>query len=277
MNNSDRLHCALPEHVIKMARGEVAPPAPGGCYIKPLPQRLQDKAAQTAAEVYPLNIPKPHSRLDHLLDPFGAAGTRFWGPQPRTLTVGFLDDSNEDLQHAIVHHMNAWDCNITFALATSGPTTADLRITLADQASTWSYLGTEALLVPNSKPTMALPGVSIDMPQGELKRRVIHVAGHALGFQHKSLASKAVIQDIIPEKAYIWFRETQSWTPSTVDNLLLQPPSTPSAAGGNTEACVMEFWLPAEIMCSQTEAKGASDITAADLTMCRSIYQAKNT
>lgn len=103
--------------VTNVARGiDLSPSAIGGCYVKSLPGELQQAAAITAAELYPPNAPKLSSPLDALLRPLQAAGTRFWGPQPRTLSVRFTEASSPQLEQKIVQYLNAWKCTVSFAL-----------------------------------------------------------------------------------------------------------------------------------------------------------------
>ena len=85
------------------------------CSIKQLPSRLTEKAAKTAISINPVN------RIN-----FGPIGTvarglvlppaaisvlvgKYWGPQPRQLTVSFLDGGPSDLRRRIISHMNAWN------------------------------------------------------------------------------------------------------------------------------------------------------------------------
>src|SRR5512138_3660688 len=85
------------------------------CSIKQLPSRLVEKAAKTAISINPVN------RVN-----FGAMGAvargfvlppaaisvlvgKYWGPQPRQLTVSFLDGGPSDLRRRIIAHMNAWN------------------------------------------------------------------------------------------------------------------------------------------------------------------------
>jgi hypothetical protein len=94
------------------------------CYIKQLPPRLHERAAQVAAEIHPRNAPAvpppegvfPPARLLVL-------NTKYWGPAPRTLTVSFLEDYSQAVKERILSHMNAWDCSVTFQLVrgTCGP------------------------------------------------------------------------------------------------------------------------------------------------------------
>lgn len=143
--------------MINVARGiDLSPSAIGGCYVKSLPGELQQAAAITAAELYPPNAPKLSSPLDALLRPLQAAGTRFWGPQPRTLIVRFTEASSPQLEQKIVQYLNAWKCTVSFALV-SPSTLWCYRLTcscaliqnpvqLMRSGRTWSWLLSLGLL-----------------------------------------------------------------------------------------------------------------------------------
>lgn len=72
--------------------------------------------------------------------------SKYWGRQPRTLSVGFLEATSNDLKQRILQHMNAWNLGVTFAL-TNG--TGQVRISRSGSGY-WSYLETDILLIRRS-------------------------------------------------------------------------------------------------------------------------------
>jgi hypothetical protein len=88
------------------------------CYIKELPERLQPRAAEVAARIYPLNAPAVPPPAEGIAEPARLAlvNAKYWGKEPRTLTVSFLEDYPPEVKERILRHMNAWDCCVKFQL-----------------------------------------------------------------------------------------------------------------------------------------------------------------
>ena len=196
------------------------------CSIKQLPGRLVQKAAKTAVSINPTNRvnfgPLRHGGPGSVLPPAAIAVLvgKYWGPQPRQLTVSFLDGGPNDLRGRIIEHMNAWNqtAGISF-VETSG--VGNVRIS-RNLAGYWSYLGTDILHIPSDRPTLNLQGFTMNMPESEFHRVVRHEAGHTLGFPHEHMRAELVAM-IDPQKAYDFFLQTQGWDRQTVDQQVLTP------------------------------------------------------
>src|SRR5215213_7968027 len=131
------------------------------CVPRQLPERLQVKAAQTATRINPangLNIAAMASlgASGGIMDPLRIAvlTAKYWGPQPRQLTVSFMESTPANLRARIVSHLNAWNRsgNISF-VETRG--TGQVRISRGG-GGYWSYLGTDILHIPQDRQTMNL-------------------------------------------------------------------------------------------------------------------------
>ena len=122
------------------------------CSIKQLPGRLVQKAAKTAVSINPTNRvnfgPLAMVARGLVLPPAAIAVLvgKYWGPQPRQLTVSFLDGGPNDLRGRIIEHMNAWNqtAGISF-VETSG--VGNVRIS-RNLAGYWSYLGPTSCISP---------------------------------------------------------------------------------------------------------------------------------
>jgi hypothetical protein len=70
---------------------------------KPLPRRLLVKAAETATKINPVNAPRFGPLAEAVVglqpEPLHIAVTtqKYWGPQPRRLTVSFMESTPADL------------------------------------------------------------------------------------------------------------------------------------------------------------------------------------
>jgi len=246
------------------------------CSIKQLPGRLVEKAAKTAMSINPVNGVSfgPLSAVARGLVLTPAAISvlinKYWGPQPRQLTVSFLDSGPPDLRRRIIQHMNAWSqtAGVSF-VETRG--VGKVRIS-RNQAGYWSYLGTDILHIPSNRPTLNLQGFTMNTDEREFHRVVRHEAGHTLGFPHEHMR-KELVALIDPEKAYDFFLRTQGWSREMVDQQVLTPLSEDSIMGTPPDQdSIMCYQLPGSITKDGQPIRGGSDINATDHAFAGDIY-----
>lgn len=248
-----------------------------GCVPRQLPERLRVKAARTATRINPANGLNVAAMAglglsDGIMDPLAMAvlTAKYWGPQPRQLTVSFMETATADLRARIVGHLNAWNRSggISF-VETRG--TGQVRISRSG-GGYWSYLGTDVLLIPPGQQTMNLAGFTMNTPEDEYRRVVRHEAGHTLGFPHEHMR-KELIARIDPEKAYDYFWRTQGWSRSMVDQQVLTPLDDRSImATAPDEDSLMCYQLPGSITRDGTPIRGGADINASDAAFCGRLY-----
>ena len=149
-----------------------------GCVLKQLPERLLVKAAQTATRINPANgvnitamagLGASLGVSDDVMDPLRIAvlTAKYWGPQPRQLTVSFMETTPADLRARVVGHLNAWSRSgsISFVATRGRP----VRISRGG-GGYWSYLGTDILHIPPSQQTMNLESFTMSTPEAEFRR-----------------------------------------------------------------------------------------------------------
>jgi hypothetical protein len=181
-----------------------------------------------------------------------------------------MEKTPANLRDRILSHMNAWSktIGITFAY-TSG--VGQVRISRRGSGY-WSYLGTDVLLIPHNRPTMNLQGFSMSTPESEYKRVVRHETGHTLGFPHEHMRQE-LVDRIDPAKAYDYFRRTQGWPPSTVDEQVLTPLNSRSIIGTPADqTSIMCYQLPGSITRDGRPITGGNDINATDYAFAGRIY-----
>jgi len=249
---------------------------PRVCTPKSLPARLLTRAAQTAVKINPLNAPKlgplSSAAADLVLDPLHLVlmTQRYWGPDPRQLTVSFMERAPANLRTRILSHMNAWTKTTCISFVeTQG--TGDVRISLGP-GGFWSYLGTDIQHIPKSQQTMNLEGFSMDTEDSEYHRVVRHETGHTLGFPHEHMRKEFVAR-IDPQKAYAYFLRTQGWNKQVVDQQVLTPLDEASIMGTPPdETSIMCYQLPGSIMRDGRPIIGGTDIDASDYAFAGSVY-----
>ena len=159
------------------------------CFDVSLPDELLLEAMRRAIAENANNAPAINPRLlpqgvmPDLSYVFLAAITgKLWQPG-RVLRVRFLD-GDPNVQSRIPPFAHLWSeyANVSFEFGDDPD--AEIRISFQNQGS-WSYLGTDALVIPKSQPTMNFGWLTAATTNDEYQRVVTHEFGHALGCIHE--------------------------------------------------------------------------------------------
>ncbi len=246
------------------------------CVLKALPERLTIDAAQTAMRINPVNAPAfgpmTGAAMDlDVMNPLmiSVMVGKYWGPQPRQLTVSFMESIASDLRTRILSHMNQWAKSgcISFAW-----TQGVGQVRISRGGGYWSYLGTDILHIPQDRQTMNLQNFTMDTPESEYHRVVRHETGHTLGFPHEHMRQELVAR-IDPNKAYDYFWRTQGWNRAMVDAQVLTPLDQKSIMGTPPDqTSIMCYQLPSLITRDGKPIVGGIDINATDAAFAARIY-----
>ena len=151
--------------------------------------------------------------------------TRYWQPGTR-LRVRFTD-GDPTLQRRVASVATEWSEYANIAFWFGDASDAEIRITFATPAL-WSYVGTDALLVPKDRPTMCLGALAPKMGDQRLRGVVLHEFGHALGLIHEHQNPVTGIP-WDASKAYAYFTgPAYAWSQEQVDIDLFRKCSTDS-------------------------------------------------
>lgn len=153
------------------------------CIDRVLPRALREEANLRAMEENPANLAKPQSPdaapddLELALD-----ARKLWKPG-RVLHVRFLDGIKA-VQDKVAEVAQLWCQSANIKLLFDNDPNAEIRITFR-QSGSWSYIGTDALLIEQSEPTMNFGWLGPNTDDEEYGRVVLHEFGHALGCIHE--------------------------------------------------------------------------------------------
>ena len=140
---------------------------------------------------------------------------RLWD-NGRRLRVGFLD-GEAAVKEKVAAIAKEWETltNLRLDFVSSGA--AEIRISFLDKGFSWATVGTDALTVPRSRPTMNYGWLTPSTSTREYQRVVRHEFGHALGMIHEHQNPSAVGK--IPwdkPKVYAYYAQ-QGWSQDDVD------------------------------------------------------------
>jgi hypothetical protein len=134
----------------------------------------------------------------------------------RRLRVKFLDGIAE-VQDKVAMIAKEWEAVANISLDFVSIGASEIRISFAEQGFSWSTVGTDALTVAATEPTMNYGWLEPATSEREYQRVVRHEFGHALGMIHEHQNPAALGQ--IPwdkPKVYAYYAQ-QGWSRDDVD------------------------------------------------------------
>lgn len=100
-----------------------------------------------------------------------------------TLPIAFMD-GDAGVQAKVQAIATQWTTHANINFDFSGQAEPVIRISFQKKGS-WSYLGSDALGIPEDEPTMNFGWLKPDSEEEEYQRVVLHEFGHALGLFHE--------------------------------------------------------------------------------------------
>ncbi|MGB7923948.1 MAG: M12 family metallopeptidase [Pyrinomonadaceae bacterium] len=249
------------------------------CADKALPPELAGAGVTAAVDERPDNILMPgmtpmFGMAANALDmpAIAVVAKKLWKPG-RTLRVRFLDSPSQTVRQKIEKFAREWEqyVNIRFSFVSSG--SAEIRITTTVGLGSWSYLGTDNLLIAASKPTMNYGWFTSNTPDEEFRRTTLHEFGHALGCIHEHMNPVGNIPWNV-DAVYRYYMTTQGWTKADVDAQVLAKYSIDQLNTSKYDPkSIMHYPVPKELTLGQSFSVGwNTKLSKTDKSFMRQMY-----
>jgi hypothetical protein len=153
-------------------------------------------------------------------------------------------------------------CNINFEFVDSG---GIIRIAFMEGKGAWSEVGTDALDIPDSEPTINFGWLDV--------ATIMHEFGHVLGMIHEHQNQRGKGIEWNKPKVYEWAASTQGWDKTTTYNNILKKYELDQINGSDFDPnSIMLYFFPAELTLNNKGTKQNLTLSDTDVAWIEKEY-----
>jgi serralysin len=199
----------------------------------------------------------------------GVLFEKAWAPG-RLLRISFLGQVDPKVRARITEVARQWLVHVNLRFEFISGADGEIRIT-TDPGGSWSYIGTDALLVKPGQATMNFGWLTPDGPDDEYRRVVLHEFGHAFGAIHEHQLPDAGIPWDRPA-VYAYYAQ-MGWSKEQVDhNVFAKYSRAQLNSSSYDRLSIMHYAIPNELTVGDWEVGWNKQLSSTDQQFMRKQY-----
>jgi hypothetical protein len=246
-----------------------------------LPLRLTLDAAERALDEDPRNASKGQlsvARLPgldtSLAERFGAALTGKRWKNGRRLRIRHFD-GDPAIQAKVERYAKTWEQFANLLLDFGAHADAEIRISYHLDGQSWSYVGTDALSIPDGEHTMHFGWLTPQTEDKEVARVTVHEFGHALGMLHEHQHPENKIK-WDKEAVYQYYCNELKWTRQEVEDNIFSAQARAETQFSKYDHCsIMHYPVAPEFTTDKHEVGWNYELSDADKKFIAQVYPKK--
>jgi hypothetical protein len=219
---------------------------------------------------------RPDNDRSGVLTRLALDSQRYW-QTGRELRIRFLDGSRA-LHQAVLTVASEWTLYANLSLVDvtdEEQSPAELRIAFAKYPASvsWSRIGTDALLITASEPTMHLGAAAAGTSTRQACGAVLHEFGHALGFVHEHQSPASAIPWNRAALKSFYGGAPNFWTDEQIEhNVIGRYSSSASQYTAFDPHSIMLYPIPKELTDGVFESRANYALSATDRAFVAQVY-----
>lgn len=186
----------------------------------------------------------------------------------RIIRIAFLGNPHPEIREKIIDYAQEWlsYANLVFEFVEGSE--GDIRISTVQGQGSWSYVGTDALMIPTPEATMNFGWLTPETDDAGYSSVVLH----ALGAEHEHQHPYAGIP-WNREKVYEYYKSSNGWDEEDTDNNIFAKYSIDQVnTSGYDQTSIMHYPIDGSLTDNKLSTPWNYSVSAKDMDLMRKCY-----